>query len=93
MLATAAPESASSGEIARRGATESAARPPYSAPSAIATSAVPMTRVLVSSVSPRYGASSRSATSSTTRTAAEAPNTNAAAAQSGSGAGPGSGDC
>ena len=81
VTATATPESASSGAIVRRGATTSAARPPYSAPSAIATSAVPMTIVLVSIVSPRYGANSRSATSSTTRTAAEAPNTSAAAAQ------------
>ncbi len=45
----------------------------------MAVSATPITSVLVSRVSPRYGASSRSATISTTSTAAEEPKTNAAA--------------
>ena len=40
-----------------------------------------MTIVLVSSVRPKYGASRRSATISTTSTAADAPNTSAPAAQ------------
>ena len=46
----------------------------------MAARATPMTNVLVSSVSPRYGASSRSDTTSTTSTLAEAPKTKAAAA-------------
>ena len=45
----------------------------------MAASATPMTRVLVSRVRPRYGASSRSATTSTTSTLADAPKTKAAA--------------
>jgi len=77
--ATTTPEMPSSGPRVRRGGTRSAARPPAHEPSAIAESASPMTRVLVSSVRPRYGASSRSATSSTTSTAAEDPKTRATA--------------
>ena len=46
----------------------------------MAASATPITNVLVSSVRPRYGASSRSATISTTSTLADAPKTKAAAA-------------
>ena len=46
----------------------------------MAARADPMTMVLVSRVTPRYGASRRRATSSTTSTAAEAPKTRAAAA-------------
>ena len=48
----------------------------------MAASAVPMTMVLVSSVSPRNGASRRSEVSSTTSTAADEPATRAAASYS-----------
>ena len=51
--ATTAPETASSGARVRRGATVSAARPPAHDPTAMAVRAMPMTRVLVSSVRPR----------------------------------------
>ena len=80
VAATATPEMASSGPMSRRGGTASASRPPDQEPAAMAARAEPMTMVLVSRVSPRYGASSRRATSSTTSTAAEAPKTSAAAA-------------
>ena len=46
----------------------------------VARATPPMTSVLVSSVRPKYGASSRSATTSTTSTLAEALKTKAAAA-------------
>lgn len=82
VAATAAPEAASSGASAERGSMRSATCPPHHEPAAIAVRAMPMTSVFVSSVSPRYGASSRSATSSTTSTAALAPKTSTAAAQS-----------
>ena len=80
VAATVTPDTISNGPISRRAGTRSASRPPHHDPVAIAVSATPMTMVLVSSVSPRYGARSRSATSSTTRTAAEDPKTSAAAA-------------
>ena len=53
VTATATPETDSSGASTARGETRSAARPPIHAPSAIAASAVPITKVLVSRVSPR----------------------------------------
>ncbi len=77
--ATTAPDSPRAGPRSRRGSTWSAMRPPSQEPSAIAVSAMLITMVLVSRVRPRYGASSRRATISTTRTAAEAPNTRTAA--------------
>ena len=53
VTATATPDTASSGPTARRGDTTSAARPPIHEPIAIAASATPITRVLVSRVRPR----------------------------------------
>ncbi len=53
IAATATPEMASNGPRARRGGITSAARPPAHEPVAIAASAMPMTIVLVSRVSPR----------------------------------------
>ena len=80
--ATATPDTASSGPIARSGEMRSASRPPDQEPTAMAASAVPMTIVLVSSVSPRNGASRRREVSSTTSTAADEPATRAAASYS-----------
>lgn len=77
--ATTAPETPSAGARSRSGSTWSAMRPPSHEPSAIAVRAMPITSVLVSRVRPRYGASRRRATISTTSTAAEAPNTSTAA--------------
>jgi hypothetical protein len=82
VTATATPDTPSNGASARLGSIRSAARPPLHAPIAIAPRAMPMTRVLVSRVRPRYGASNRSAVTSTTSTAAEAPKTRAAAVRS-----------
>src|SRR5215208_763971 len=53
VAATATPDTASNGPNARRGGITSANRPPAQEPIAIAASATPMTRVLVSSVRPR----------------------------------------
>ena len=53
----------------RRGSTRSASQPPVQAPYAIAASAIPMTALLVCSVTPRYGPTSRRPTTSSTRTA------------------------
>ncbi len=51
--ATTAPDTPRAGPMSRRGSTWSARRPPSQEPSAIAVRAMPMTMVLVSSVSPR----------------------------------------
>ena len=53
ITATAAPATPTAGPINRCGSTTSAARPPPQDPNAIAASAMPITSVLVSSVSPR----------------------------------------
>ena len=53
VAATATPDTASSGPSARRGGITSATRPPAQQPRAMAASATPMTRVLVSRVRPR----------------------------------------
>ena len=82
VTATPTPAKPSNGARARRGSIRSAARPPLHDPMAMAPSAMPITSVLVSSVRPRYGASSRSALSSTTSTAAEAPKTRTTAVRS-----------
>jgi hypothetical protein len=66
-MVTAAASSA--GPISRRGSTRSAIQPPLHAPYAIAASATPMTALLVCSVTPTYGPTSRSPTISSTSTA------------------------
>ena len=53
LSATTTPETPIAGAMRRRGSTRSAARPPAHEPRAIAASAMPITSVLVSSVSPR----------------------------------------
>jgi hypothetical protein len=77
--ATTTPDTPSAGPMSRCGSTWSAMCPPSQEPRAMAVRAMPITIVLVSRVRPRYGARSRRATISTTRTAADDPNTRTAA--------------
>ena len=79
--ATTAPDPPKADPMSCRGSVRSDRRPPAQEPRAIAASAIPMTRVLVSSVRPRYGASKRKAVISTTNTAADEKATSAAAAR------------
>ncbi len=64
------PPTTSAPAATRRGDTTSAHRPPNAAPAAMPARATPMTAVVVSRVSPTYGATSRVARVSTTRIAA-----------------------
>ena len=73
------PPDASRTASSRRSSSRSAARPPTAAPAAIPARTVPMIVVVVSSVSPTYGASSRIPRISSTSTAPEETKTRPAA--------------